>query len=319
MVGESDDPAVTPVPARLTDVTLRDGLQNERQIVPTSSKAALALQIAACGFDEIELTSFVSPRWVPQLGDAAELVALLAQDSRFPRSQLCSALVPNERGMESLLRANDDAGGDAPMIGKVSVFTAATETFSQKNTNASIDETITRFEPVIASAKKAGLATRGYVSCITRCPFEGDVQPDAVVRVARSLLGLGIDELDLGDTIGAATPESLRPVLAAVLGLVPNRGERAGAVTLHLHDTQGAAAACAQLAASLGVQSFDASVSGLGGCPYASTPQTRAPGNIDTRVLLRALTRTDLVHRLDTEALRGAERLARELIPDHPA
>ena len=194
---------------RITDVSPRDGLQNEPLVdgapIATVRKAELVRAVAACGVDEVEVTSFVSPRWVPQLGDAAELCDLLAGDD-FSRVQL-SALVPNERGMQGLLAANERAG--RRLLSKAGVFTAASETFSQKNTNATIAETLERFVPVVAMATDAGIAVRGYVSCVIECPFEGSIKPGAVAGVCERLLGLGVDEIDLGDTIGRATPETM--------------------------------------------------------------------------------------------------------------
>lgn len=281
---------------RITDVAPRDGLQNEAGVIPTDEKAELVRLLSASGVDEVEVTSFVSPKWIPQLGDAADLLALLCADleTAKPEGVQWSVLVPNERGMDGAIeadrRARETTGRS--VIDKVSVFTAASETFSEKNTNASIEETIKRFRPVIASAKGLGKRTRGYVSCITACPYEGEIQPEKVGEVCSMLLELGIDELDLGDTIGAATPESLNPVLlAAIEALDGKRDNDFGepTLTLHLHDTFGNATACVQEALTLGVRSFDGAASGLGGCPYASVDGNRAPGNIATELLVRTI------------------------------
>lgn len=293
---------------RITDVSPRDGLQNEPLVdgapIATERKAALVRAAAAAGVDEVEVTSFVSPRWVPQLGDAAELCAMLAEDP--PARAELSALVPNERGMQGLLEANSRAG--RRLIGKASVFTAASETFSQRNTNASIAETIERFRPVLALAGERGLRTRGYVSCVVECPFEGAIAPAAVADVCERLLQLGVDEIDLGDTIGKATPETMSRVVRTVMDVVP-----IDAIVVHLHDTFGAAADCVRASLELGVRSFDGSAGGLGGCPYASTPGNRAPGNIALRTLVEAVHAAGFTTGVVLDRLRAADELATSL------
>lgn len=299
---------------RITDVAPRDGLQNEARPIPTADKAKLVRLLAATGVDEVEITSFVSPKWVPQLGDAVELCELI-RDGK-PEGVCYSALVPNEKGLHGLLAVNgagSGGGGEAPrLIDKASVFTAASETFAQRNTNASIRETLARFTPVIGQAKVGGLATRGYISCVVACPFEGPIAPDAVAEVARSLVEMGIDELDLGDTIGAATPETITRVTSTVMRAIEGSGV---GITLHLHDTEGHAAACAVAAyRELGITSFDASAGGLGGCPYASKgPGDRAPGNIATMTLLSALLNAGASSSIDTERLVAASAFAASL------
>lgn len=297
-----------PLTVRITDVAPRDGLQNEPGSVPTASKATLVRRLAASGVDEIEITSFVSPKWVPQLGDAAELCQELAKD-RQP-GVVYSALVPNEQGLEAALAANARAG--SRVVDKIAVIAAASETFSQRNTNASIAQSFERLAPVIRRAHEAGLAVRGYVSCIVACPFEGPVEPFAVAAVAGRLADLGVDEIDLGDTIGAGTPETIGRVISTTLqSLDESHGwDGASGVTLHLHDTRGLAAACVKVALELGVRSFDGSVAGLGGCPYAGTPTQPAPGNIDTRVLIGEIERCGLRHRIDRNTLERAAAFA---------
>ncbi|MEM9167272.1 MAG: hydroxymethylglutaryl-CoA lyase, partial [Planctomycetota bacterium] len=299
-----------PERVRLTDVSPRDGLQNEpiglgAGPIPTDRKAELVRALDAVGVDEIEITSFVNPKWVPQLGDAAELCAQIAGTK--PDKACYSALVPNERGLDGLLAANEAASNATRrrVIDKVSVFTAASETFSQRNTNASIAETLERFRPVAERAREAGLATRGYVSCAVACPFEGSTDPAQVADVAGRLLSLGIDEIDLGDTIGAGTPESIDALLNVVLDAVPV--ER---VVLHLHDTFGRAAACVAAGLSSGVRRFDGAVGGLGGCPYASTATTRAPGNIGLGTLAGVIEAAGHTVDIDQAALKSAEALA---------
>lgn len=297
-----------PQTVRITDVAPRDGLQNESGFVPTAEKAGLVRAIAACGVDEIEVTSFVSPKWVPQLGDAPALCDLLASDK--PAAMVYSALVPNERGMEGVLAANEKAG--RRVIDKVAVFTAASETFSRKNTNASIAETFERIAPVVRLAHGQGLAVRGYVSCVVACPFEGPIEPLAVAAVAGRLAELGVEEIDLGDTIGGGTPETIGRMISTTLQSLDEclGWDDASRVTLHLHDTRGLAASCLRVALELGIRSFDASAAGLGGCPYASTPKARAPGNIDTLVLLDEIERAGLRHRVDRARLIEAASLA---------
>lgn len=306
--------AAMPERVRITDVAPRDGLQNEAGFVPTAAKAELVRALAASGVREVEVTSFVSPKWVPQLGDAPELCDMLAADK--PEGVVYSALVPNEKGLEGVLGANERAGGR--LIDKVSVFTAASETFSQKNTNASIAETIERFRPVVSGAHGAGLRVRGYVSCIVACPFEGVIEPFAVAAVATKLADLGIDEIDLGDTIGAGTGATFGRVLSTTLQALDEAHEWSDAsrVTVHLHDTHGRAAECVRVALELGVRSFDGSVAGLGGCPFASTPGNRAPGNVATGVLLAEIERAGLTHDVDAEKLARAAEIARRVVAE---
>ncbi len=280
---------------RITDVAPRDGLQNEPGVIPAEQKAELVRLLCRSGVDEVEVTSFVSPRWVPQLADAPELLRILAApatpapgvsgSSPAIRTPVFSALVPNERGLHAVLDANAAAG--RPLVSKVAVFTAASETFCARNINASIAESIERFILVVRGARQAGLRVRGYVSCAIACPFEGPISPDAVVEVALRLRDIGIDELDLGDTIGAGTSKSVRRMLETVARRVSIT--QAETFTLHLHDTFGRAAECVRVALELGVRSFDGSIAGLGGCPYASTPGRRAPGNISTQTLVQTI------------------------------
>lgn len=293
---------------RIADVAPRDGLQNEPRIVATEDKARLIQLLATTGVDEVEITSFVSPRWIPQLGDAAELCELLA--GRKPKGVYYSALVPNEKGMAAAIAADERAGG--ALLDKVSVFTAASETFAQRNTNASIAETLARFRPVLELAAEHGLAVRGYLSCVVKCPFEGYVPAARVADVAARLWDLGVDELDLGETIGAGTPENLTPMLTSVLAAIGR--ENRDRLTLHLHDTTGGAADCVRAALAFGIRSFDAAAGGLGGCPYASTPQRRAPGNIATQTLVDTIVAAGFRTRVSAPRLAQAGELARALI-----
>lgn len=330
---------------RITEVSPRDGLQNEAAIISTPDKARLVELLCASRVDEIEVSSFVSPAWVPQLGDAQQLFAMLARSAPMSRP-VFSALVPNERGLAAALETNrlaatastfaGAAGGaaapPAPLIAKVSVFTAASETFARKNTNASIAETLERFRPVVSRAHDAGLLVRAYLSCVIACPFEGPIAPETVAAWSDRLLALGVDELDLGDTIGAATPQSTQALLRAVARVTPLAQApqssactpAAPGLTLHLHDTRGLAADCARVALDLGVRSFDSSAAGLGGCPYASKALPdggvqRAPGNIATDLLVRTIHAAGFQTSVHLPALDAAAAFARALVAPRPA
>lgn len=293
---------------RITDVAPRDGLQNESRIIPTGEKIELVRLLTQTGVDEVEVSSFVSPKWVPQLADAAEVFAGVAG---FKRPGLVfSALVPNQKGMDGALAVNRAAG--FKLIDKITVFTAATEEFARRNTNASIAETLERFRPVIAAAREHRIDVRAYISCVIRCPYAGPVAPEAVADVCRQLIDIGCRELDLGDTIGAATPQTVREMLVAVRDAVGRAGFEAG--TLHLHDTFGAAASCVPVALELGMTSFDGSAGGLGGCPFASTPGKRAPGNIATETLLRTIQAAGRKTCVDEKKLSEAAAFARRIV-----
>lgn len=296
-----------PQRVRITDVSPRDGLQNEPGVIASADKARLVRLLCESGVDEVEVSSFVSAKWVPQLGDAAEVFALL--HGAKPAGVLFSALVPNETGLNAALCVNEDAG--ERLIDRVAIFTAASETFSKKNTNASIADTLRRFEPVIKRANGAGLGVRGYVSCVAGCPFEGEIAPEKVSLVAQGLLDLGADEIDLGDTIGAAEPADIALLINAMIARLGDRVlER---LTLHLHDRSGRAGECVGEALALGVRSFDASAGSLGGCPFASTPDRRAPGNIGTEALLRVVTGAGYDTGINADALSRAGAFAREI------
>ncbi len=312
---------------RITDVSPRDGLQNEAGIIPTADKVRLIELLCATGVDEVEVTSFVSPKWVPQLADAEEVCRLLAyllteNIGILPR--WLSALVPNQQGLESCFAAQeywtewfDDSLDDIQrslMMNKASVFTAASETFCKRNTNATIAESLARFEPVVAVAHAELVSVRGYVSCAIACPFEGPIAPSAVASVASRLVALGVDEIDLGDTIGAGTPETVRALLTAVRSELGDSWWTRERMTLHLHDTFGRAADCVKAALDMGVRSFDGSVAGLGGCPYASTPGKRAPGNISTELLVRTVHAAGYTTGVDLDKLEAAAAFAREIV-----
>ena len=243
---------------RIVEVGPRDGLQNEKAVVPTAAKIELIDRLSATGLQTIEATSFVSPKWVPQLADAAEVFTGIARKPgvRYP------VLVPNEQGYE---RAR------AVGANEVAVFTAASEAFNRKNINASIDESIERFRPVMERARADGVRVRGYVSTVLGCPYQGEVAVADVVRVARRLHDLGCYEISLGDTIGVGTPGKARAMLRAVAVEVPM-----AALAVHFHDTYGQALSNILACLEEGVAVVDSSVSGTGGCPYAKG----ASGNV---------------------------------------
>lgn len=302
---------------RITDVSPRDGLQAEAAIIDADTKAQLAMLVQKIGVEEVEVSSFVSPKWIPQLGDAAEVFNLIAPTK--PEGVIYSALVPNERGLDAAIEVNRSARqkhGIERLIDKVSVFTAASKGFSLKNTNATIEETLIRFEPVVAKAHEYGLMVRGYISCIVQCPFDGMIDPEAVGNVMTRLIDLGVDEIDLGDTIGAATAETIEPVIMEAIDRLDGESTNSfgdPTLTLHLHDTFGHASECVKMALDLGVRSFDSSAGGLGGCPYASTEDSRAPGNISTLALVQAIKDAGLSTNIDQDALIEASTFASRL------
>lgn len=257
----------SPDRVRIVEVGPRDGLQNEARIVPARVKIELIERLAEAGLTNIEATAFVSPRWVPQMADHAEVL----RGIRRQAGVTYSALTPNLKGFETALAAG---------VSEVAVFAAASETFSQKNINCSVAESLHRFLPVLEAAKANGVRVRGYVSCALGCPYEGEVQPSAVSEVARRLFESGCYEISLGDTVGVGTPKQTTAMLRAVSAAVPV-SHLAG----HFHDTYGQALANIYASLELGVRVFDAAVAGLGGCPYAPG----ALGNVATEDLLYML------------------------------
>lgn len=246
---------------RITEVGPRDGLQTEKALIPTAVKVAFVDALSEAGFDEIEVSSFVSPKWIPQLADADEVFARI---QRRPGVRYL-ALVPNQAGLDRARAARVD---------KIAVFTAASETFTRKNINATIAESLTRLRPVVTGA---GVPVRGYVSTAFHCPYEGPIDPSVVVRVCDDVMALGCDELSIGDTIGRATPDEVSLLLDR---LIPRFGP--DRLVMHFHDTFGRAVANAGRAADHGITRFDASAGGIGGCPYAPG----ATGNVATQALV---------------------------------
>lgn len=262
-----------PRKVRIVEVGPRDGLQNEKQQVPTEVKIEFIERLAAAGLSTIETTSFVNPKWIPQLADAEEVLRGL----RRRRGVAYPVLVPNEKGMQRALTAGAE---------EIAVFTAASETFNRKNINAGVDESLARFQPVAELAREHGIRIRGYVSCVLGCPYEGAVDIEKVADVAGKLDALGCYEISLGDTIGAGTPAAAREMLETVAGRIPM-----ARLAVHFHDTRGQALANIYACLQAGVSVIDASVSGLGGCPYAGG----ATGNVATEDLVYML------HGLDIE------------------
>jgi len=244
----------------LVDVGPRDGLQNEKAQVATADKARLVSLLQDAGLKEIEVTSFVSPKWVPQMGDNAEVMAAIERRAGVRYS----VLTPNMKGLEAALPTRPD---------EIVVFAAASEAFSQKNINCSIAESIERFAPVVQAAHAAGLKVRGALSCAVGCPYEGDIHPDQVERVAALMKGIGVDHLGVADTIGVGTPRRIQAAMERALKHYP-----LSEVSGHFHDTYGQALSNIYACLELGVHTFDASVAGLGGCPYAKG----ATGNVAT-------------------------------------
>lgn len=273
-----------PKHVKIVEVGPRDGLQNEKQAIDTATKVELIARLGASGLKTIEATAFVSPKWVPQMADNAEVMRQITRldGVTYP------VLTPNLKGLEAAL---------ATGVTEVAVFAAASEAFSQKNINCSIDESIERFVPVIESAREHGVAVRGYVSTVVGCPYQGDVPPEKVAEVSKALFDLGCYEISLGDTIGVGTPLKVQTMLAEVSKAVP-MDKLAG----HFHNTYGMAIANIYASLQMGMAVFDASVAGLGGCPYAKG----ASGNVATEdvvYLLNGLgidSGVDLSHLVET-------------------
>ena len=284
MNAETRDPMTQ---VRVVEVGPRDGLQNEKALIPTDAKVAFVDALSEAGYTDIEVSAFVSPTWVPQLADAAEVFARI----RRREGVRYSALVPNDKGLDRALEARAQG---------IAVFTAASETFNRKNINASIAESIERFRPVVPRAKREGLFVRGYVSTAFWCPYEGKIGPRAVTDVVRRLLDLDVDEISIGDTIGKAVPAEVDDLLDVLLDALPQ--ER---VAMHFHDTYGTAVANALAAYDRGITIFDSSAGGVGGCPYAPG----AAGNIATEDLVWALTRSGASTGIDLARVSAASDL----------
>lgn len=275
----------------LFEVGPRDGLQNEPHLISTKDKIGLIDLLSECGFAKIEVTSFVSPKWVPQMANASEVFAGITRNNGC----VYSALTPNRRGFDAALAAGVD---------EIAIFAAASETFSQRNINCSIAESLDRFQTVTQAAKSAGIPVRGYVSCVTDCPYEGAILPEQAALVAHRLLEMGCYEVSLGDTIGHATPQSTNALLTAVLShAAPN--QLAG----HFHDTKGRALENIEASLARGLRTFDSSVAGLGGCPFAPG----ASGNVATEAVVARLATLGFETGIDPEKLSRASAFASKL------
>ena len=282
---------------RIVEVGPRDGLQNEREIVPTTVKLALIDQLAAAGLKNIEVGAFVSPKWVPQMADSA---AVLAGIRRRPGVSY-PVLVPNLKGLEAALAAGAT---------EIAVFGAASETFSRRNINCSIAESLDRLHPVVELARQHGVKVRGYVSCALGCPYEGDIAPEKVAEVAGALYAMGCYEISLGDTIGVGTPGKTQRMLEAVTWEVPM-----DCLAGHYHDTYGQALINIYASLELGMAVFDASIAGLGGCPYAAG----ASGNVATEDVIYLLNGLGIETGVDLDALVDAAAFIGEALKRPPA
>ncbi|WP_426035584.1 hydroxymethylglutaryl-CoA lyase [Cypionkella sp. TWP1-2-1b2] len=278
-------------PVTLYEMGPRDGLQNEARLIGTADKIKLVNLLSDCGFCHIEVTSFVSPKWVPQMADAAEVMAGITR-----KPGVCyAALTPNLQGYARAITARAD---------EVAVFASASEGFSQKNINCSIRESLERFQPVLLSARTAMIPVRGYVSCVTDCPYDGPIAPDAVAEVAEALFQMGCYQISLGDTLGAAKPDGIARMLDAVLQSVP-----ASRLSGHYHDTRGQALLNIAVSLDRGLRVFDSSVGGLGRCPYAPG----AKGNVATEAVAAMLDSRGFDTGLDLDRLADATAFAQSL------
>ena len=290
--------AALPKSVHIVEVGPRDGLQNEARTVPTDKKAEFVRLLAAAGLKDIEVASFVHPKWIPQLADAQDLIKQLEPNPNVRYS----ALVPNMKGLDRAIESG---------IRRIAVFTAASETFNRKNINMGIQESIDVFKPVVDRALKEGISVRGYVSTCFVCPYEGAVPEEKVAEVTRALFDLGVDEVSIGDTIGAATPKDVESTGGHLLGQFPV--ER---LAMHFHDTYGMAIANVYQSLQMGFTTFDSSAGGLGGCPYAPS----ASGNVATEDLLYLLDRLGIATGVSLQLLRRASHfIAQELARDLPS
>ncbi|ACY16094.1 hydroxymethylglutaryl-CoA lyase [Haliangium ochraceum] len=282
------------LPRQITiyEVGPRDGLQNEARQVPTADKVAFIDALSASGLQHIEITSFVSPKWIPQLADAADVARRVAR----PEGVALSALVPNRRGLDRAMEVG---------MREIAVFMSASETHNKKNINKTMAETLAAFELVIGPAREAGMRVRAYVSTVFGCPYEGEVDPAVAVWLCTTMREMGVYQVSLGDTIGVANPAQVERVLDLVLAEVPSEE-----VAVHFHDTQGTALANCLVAVAKGITTIDAAVGGLGGCPYAPG----ASGNLATEDLVAMLHGMGLETGVDLDKLVVASRLAESFV-----
>jgi hydroxymethylglutaryl-CoA lyase len=288
----------TPERVSVYEVSLRDGLQNERATVPLRGKLRLIDALVVSGLRRVEITSFVSPKWIPQLADADELAAhVLAQPPHVPNAPVTfSALCPNAKGLERARAAG---------MREIAVFLSASETHNRKNVNKTVEETLAAFEDTVGPAIALGMRVRGYVSTVWGCPYEGEVDPRRALAIAKRLLAMGCYQISLGDTIGVGTPRQTERVLELMLGDISSEK-----LAMHMHDTRGTALANVLVGLEMGVRDFDASVGGLGGCPYAPG----AAGNLATEDLVYMLHGMGVETGIDLERLVEAGRVAESIV-----
>jgi hydroxymethylglutaryl-CoA lyase len=274
-----------PSAVKIVEVGPRDGLQNEAVSLDIATKVELIERLASCGLKNIEAGSFVSPKWVPQMAGSDEVFNQLgASESVY------TALTPNMRGLERAMECN---------VTEVAVFAAASEAFSEKNINCSIDESLAKFEAVIHKASTANIRVRGYISCVAGCPYQGDLDNHRIKDIASALLSMGCYEVSLGDTIGVATPEITERLLTELLKTIPPQK-----LAMHMHDTYGRAIDNIKQSLAMGVSTIDSSVAGLGGCPYAEG----ASGNVATEKVIRLLDELNIAHGVDLQKLSQASQ-----------
>ena len=286
-----------PANVKIVEVGPRDGLQNEKQLVPVATRVELIHKLAEAGIAVIEAGSFVSPKWVPQMADSDKVMDQINRKAgvSYP------VLTPNMQGLEAAIAAK---------AGEVAIFGAASETFSKKNINCSIEESLERFTPVCESALASGMCVRGYISCVLGCPYEGEIEPDAVVNVAEKLLQMGCYEISLGDTIGVGTPVKAKDLIEAVAAKVGMNK-----LAIHFHDTYGQALANIYACLELGVSVIDSSIAGLGGCPYAAG----ASGNVATEDVVYMLNGLGIETGIDLNKLIEASWYISEQLQRQPA
>ena len=287
-----------PSAVKIVEVGPRDGLQNEAVSLDIATKVELIERLTSCGLKNIEAGSFVSPKWVPQMAGSDEVFNQLG-----PSKAVYTALTPNMRGLERAMECN---------VTEVAVFAAASETFSEKNINCSIDESLAKFEAVIQKASSANIRVRGYISCVAGCPYQGDVDNHRIKDIASALLSMGCYEVSLGDTIGVATPEITERLLTELLKTIAPLK-----LAMHMHDTYGRAIDNIKQSLAMGISTIDSSVAGLGGCPYAEG----ASGNVATEKVIRLLDELNIAHGVDLQKLSQAsqficEKLGRPAFAD---
>ncbi len=274
-----------PSAVKIVEVGPRDGLQNEAVSLDIATKVELIERLASCGLKNIEAGSFVSPKWVPQMAGSDEVFNQLG-----PSKAVYTALTPNMRGLDRAMECN---------VTEVAVFAAASEAFSEKNINCSIDESLAKFEAVIQKASSANISVRGYISCVAGCPYQGDVDNHRIKDIASALLSMGCYEVSLGDTIGVATPEITERLLTELLKTIAPLK-----LAMHMHDTYGRAIDNIKQSLSMGISTIDSSVAGLGGCPYAEG----ASGNVATEKVIRLLDELNIAHGVDLQKLSQASQ-----------